>query len=79
MKKETKDDIQVLAAVGMLFSGTAMSFFGFFCEPVGLIHDSVLWFFAQCLVWAGSIFGIKTYVAGQIDKVLNSKNKENDK
>lgn len=47
MKKNTKEDIQVWTAVGMLFAGVGLSVAGFVVEPLGQIHDSVLWFFAQ--------------------------------
>lgn len=70
MKRETKEDIQVWTAVGMLIAGVTMSFIGFFVEPLGIIHDSVLWFFAQCLVYAGSIFGVYIYVNGRVQNVL---------
>lgn len=70
MKRETKEDIQVWTAVGMLIAGVVMSFIGFFVEPLGIIHDSVLWFFAQCLVYAGSIFGVYIYVNGRVQNAL---------
>ena len=47
-----------------------VSFIGFFTEPVGEISDSVLWYFAQTLIYAGSVFGLKAYV----DKMLSSGN-----
>ena len=81
MKRETKEDIQVWTAVGMLTAGVAMSFIGFFVEPLGIIHDSVLWFFAQCLVYAGSIFGVYIYVNGRVHNALKDfteRNKEDD-
>lgn len=82
MKRETKEDIQVWTAVGMLIAGVVMSFIGFFVEPLGIIHDSVLWFFAQCLVYAGSIFGVYIYVNGLVHNAIKGfteRNKEDDK
>lgn len=82
MKRETKEDIQVWTAVGMLIAGVVMSFIGFFVEPLGVIHDSVLWFFAQCLVYAGSIFGVYIYVNGRVQNALKDfteRNKGDDK
>lgn len=70
MKRETKEDVQIWTAVGMLIAGVTMSFIGFFVEPVGIIHDSVLWFFAQCLIYAGSIFGVSIYVTGKVNKAI---------
>lgn len=82
MKRETKEDIQVWTAVGMLIAGVSLSVAGFLVEPLGIIHDSVLWFFAQCLVYAGSIFGVYIYVNGRVQNALKDfteRNKEYDK
>ena len=74
MKKNTKEDIQVWTAVGMLFAGVGLSVAGFVVEPLGQIHDSVLWFFAQCLIYAGSIFGIGIYVNGKFNSLVDRLN-----
>lgn len=82
MKRETKEDIQVWTAVGMLTAGVGLSVAGFLVEPLGIIHDSVLWFFAQCLVYAGSIFGVYIYVNGRVQNALKDfteRNKGDDK
>lgn len=82
MKSETKEDVQVWTAVGMLIAGVGLSVAGFLVEPLGIIHDSVLWFFAQCLVYAGSIFGVYIYVNGRVHNALKDfteRNKEDDK
>lgn len=77
MKKETKEAIQIWTAVGMLISGVGLSTAGFIVAPLGKIDDSVLWFFAQCLLYAGGIFGIGIYVNGKInylaDKILGKE------
>lgn len=81
MKRETREDIQVWTAVGMLIAGVSLSVAGFLVEPLGIIHDSVLWFFAQCLVYAGSIFGVYIYVNGRVHNALKDfteRNKEDD-
>lgn len=80
MKKETKEDVQVCTAVGMLLSGVGLSIAGFIVEPTGQIHDSVLWFFAQCLMYAGSIFGIGIYVTTKFNHLVDKlKDKEEKK
>lgn len=79
MKRETKADLQVWTAVGMLIAGVGLSVLGFLVEPLGIIHDSVLWFFAQCLIYAGSIFGVSIYVSGKVNKAItNFKQREED-
>lgn len=86
MKKETKESIQIWSAVGMLVAGVSLSVAGFIVPPTGEIHDSVLWFFAQCLLYAGGIFGIGLYVNNKFnhlaDKFANlatGNNKEEKK
>lgn len=63
-----KDTISISAAMLLLVSGVVLSFIGFFTEPRGEISDSVLWYFAQTLIYAGSVMGIKSYVDYRISK-----------
>lgn len=78
MRKDTKEDVQVCTAVGMLIVGVGLSVAGFIVEPLGQIHDSVLWFFAQCLIYAGSIFGIGIYVNGKFNHLVDKLNGKED-
>lgn len=71
MKKETKENVQIFSAVGMLIFGAFLSTVGFFTDPQGEIHDSVLWIFAQCLIYAGSIFGIGIYINGKFGQLID--------
>ena len=59
---KNKDNIATMTAVGLLTSGIVLSFLGFFTTPKGEISTSVLWYFAQTLIYAGSVLGIKSYV-----------------
>ena len=72
MKRETRDDIMIWSAVGMLFAGVGVSVAGFSVEPLGIIHDTVLWFFAQCLIWSGAVFGIPVYVRTKINSMIGN-------
>lgn len=81
MKKETKENIQYGSAVAMLLLGMILSIAGFVTAPAGEIHESVLWLFAQCLIYAGSVFGISVYMSdrfNRIEKKLNLKNGGNE-
>ena len=69
MKSYTRTRIQYATAVIMLAIGAALSVAGFIVPPTGEISDSVLWFFAQCLIYAGSIFGVSTYVHGKFTEL----------
>ena len=46
----------------MLTAGVGLSTAGFIAPPFGEISDSVLWFFAQCLMYAGTALGIDVMV-----------------
>ena len=71
MTKETRTTYQVFSALAMLLVGVALSIAGFIVPPVGEISDSVLWFFAQCLIYAGSIFGVSIYVQSKFTELKN--------
>lgn len=78
MTKEDRTKYQVYSALAMLLAGVALSVAGFLVPPVGEISDSVLWFFAQCLIYAGSIFGVSIYVQSKFselkEEMSNRKN-----
>ena len=67
MTQDRKDAVQYASAIGMLIVGVGLSIAGFIVPPLGQISDGVLYFFAQCLIYAGSIFGISIYVNGKIE------------
>ena len=61
------------SAMFLLVAGVAFAFIALLMPPPGEIHDSVLYIFAQILIYAGSVFGISAY----IDKYNNNKNLQN--
>ncbi|MFT3994779.1 MAG: hypothetical protein QM660_10755 [Dysgonomonas sp.] len=71
MKRESKDKIQYGSAVGMLLLGSGLAIAGFVQSSAGQIHDSVLWLFAQCLLYAGSIFGVSVYISERFSRIEN--------
>jgi hypothetical protein len=46
-----------------------LSVAGFIVPPVGEISDSVLWFTAQCLIYAGSALGIDVLIDTKLQKL----------
>ena len=57
-----KKELAAMAtAILTLVSGHVLAFICYF-QHDGIIHDSVQWYFSQCLIYAGSFFGIATYV-----------------
>lgn len=77
--------IKELTALFALIFGFCLSLAGFIVNPTGVVDDSVLWILGQCLIYAGSIYGISTHfqkkqkeLENRIDKRLNKKNQEED-
>lgn len=70
----SKENIQIYSAVAMLAAGVALVVAGFIVPPTGEISESVLWFFAQCLIYAGSIFGISIYVRDKVKDIKKELN-----
>ena len=78
MTKEHRVNIQYISAVGMLISGVGLSVAGFIVSPLGEISDSVLWFAAQTMIYAGSVFGVSVYVNDKFRSITDKLNKDND-
>lgn len=57
-----KESLQQFTAVGMLIFGCTLTAVGFFMEPQGEVSSSVMWILGQCLIYAGSVFGLKAYI-----------------
>lgn len=55
-------DYKAYTAVFMLLAGVGLSVAGFCVEPVGHISDSVLWFLAQCVLYAGAALGVDVMI-----------------
>lgn len=72
MTNDQKEKIQYGTAVAMITSGVTLTFVCFFSNGHE-ISDSVLWYVAQCLIYAGSVFGVTMYVNGKMDSINNKK------
>ena len=69
-----RESYQVITATALLGSGVVLSFLSFFLTSEHVVTDSVLWYFAQCLLYSGGIFGIRNYTITKIGDV-NDKRK----
>ena len=69
-----RESYQLITATGLLASGVVLSFLSFFLTSEHVVTDSVLWYFAQCLLYSGGIFGIRSYTISKIGEI-NGKNK----
>lgn len=60
--RDHKEGVMIVSALVMLLSGIVLSFLSFFLSELYRVDDSVLWYFAQTIVYASSVFGIGSYV-----------------
>lgn len=67
---DTKEKIQYATAVLMVVSAVVLAFICFFLNHYK-IEDSVLWYIAQALVYAASIFGISLAIKTKMGEVKN--------
>lgn len=63
--------VQIGSAIFMLIVGVVLACIGFATPPVGEISDSVLWLFSQCLIYAGSVFGVGAYINHKFAEMKN--------
>ena len=68
MQVTTKEKIQYGTAVGMLLVGSGLAIADFVVLN-GHIDDSILWLFAQCLIYAGSVFGVSVYITDRFKRL----------
>lgn len=79
MTKQSKDTITVWSAIGMLLFGVILTASAFCIEPVGQIHDSVLWTLGQCLIYAGGALGIANYARQSAREAVEEMEEERKK
>ena len=58
-----------ISACLLLIFGAAMAAISLFMPPEGEIDGTVLMLFAQILVYAGSIFGVKIYIKDLVNQI----------
>ena len=56
------------SAVMLLAAGILLAYISLFLPPPGEIHETVIYIFAQILIYAGSIFGIEHYINEKLKK-----------
>ena len=56
------------SALALLASGVLLAYISLFLPPPGVIDDSVLYIFAQILIYVGSIFGLEHYINEKLKK-----------
>lgn len=82
MQRNTKEWIQYGSAIVVLTSGIVLAYVSYFTSQMRDVTDNVLWYFAQTLMYAGSIFGVAIAIDAKFEniknKFLNHKNNEKD-
>ena len=82
MQRNTKEWIQYGSAIGVLTSGIVLAYVSYFTSQMRDVTDNVLWYFAQTLMYAGSIFGVAIAIDAKFEniknKFFNHKNNETD-
>ena len=63
-----KESASIISALALILSGIILVFCAFFRSPDGSISDSVLWYVGEALLYAGSVFGIKSYIDYKLNK-----------
>ena len=53
------------AALAFIF-GIALTTAGFIVEPLGQVHDSILWILGQTLLYCGAVVGISTHYSTEL-------------
>ena len=74
--KLMKPKLKEWTAIVLLTFGIILAFVALLMPPPGEIHDSVLFIFAQILIYCGSIFGIDSYISQKIKKNHNNDQRE---
>ena len=70
---DSKAKIQYIMAAILLVSGIILCYLSFYRTPAGTITASVLQYFAECLIWAASVFGMTAYVDVRIRKLTHKE------
>ena len=76
MPLNSNPNLKELTAIVLLTFGIILAFVALLIPPPGEIHDSVLFIFAQILIYCGSIFGIDSYITQKIKKNHNNDQRE---
>lgn len=80
MKHSTKLTLQFVFAWVLAVIGLILIFLGFFVDPMGEIHPSVLTAFGEILTFSGAILGIDyryKFKTDELDK-MNNRNKNEE-
>ena len=69
MKSKRYTAAAMVSAFIVLISGIVLAYLSFLTSKEGRIDDTVLWYVAQCFIYAGSFFGIGIYAYATCDDI----------
>lgn len=81
MQRNTKEWIQYGSAIAVLLLAVILVYISYFTSQARDVTDNVLWYFAQSLMYAGSIFGVAIAIDAKFDNIKNklfNHNKQNN-
>ena len=58
MTKDNKHTVQLISSICLVVFGCVLIMLGFFIQPTGEIHPSVLTAFGEILTFAGAVIGV---------------------
>lgn len=73
MMEEWKDIVHYVAACWMLLFGCTLCLLSLYLPPRGVIDASVLWVLGQAIIFAASIFGVKSYIDYRFNKYRHER------
>ena len=71
MQKNTKEWIQYGSAVVVLIFAIVLVYISYFTSKTQDVTHNVLWYFAQSLMYAGSIFGVAIAIDAKFENLKN--------
>ena len=71
MQKNTKEWIQYGSVVVVLIFAIVLVYISYFTSKTQDVTDNVLWYFAQSLMYAGSIFGVAIAIDAKFENIKN--------
>lgn len=71
MQKNTKEWIQYGSAVVVLIFAIVLVYISYFTSNTQDVTDNVLWYFAQSLMYTGSIFGVAIAIDAKFENIKN--------
>ena len=67
--KETKDKVSYIMACLAFIFGMGITIAGFIVNPLGVIHESVLWVLGQSLTYSGAVFGVGLFISNKSQEI----------